>query len=706
MPRCAAGAVLLICFTCGCSTTRTFTIYSKPADARLIIDGVERGPGPITQQFEFKGSGDVRRVTAVRRGYKTRTEFLTADTPHDTVVINLDPLGPRVIFSVVPVAAMVRVNGEPLARGPTTSAEITLDAQDPEKTYTITAERAGYETATRTVKSTDAQGYYQLVLRPVVEEPTKVARADPPRLPVTQPAPRPMTTTRAAPTPLQPLKRDLVIRTDPPNARAEIFIGEQKWGDNEARIDGFEFKRDPLTGKSIPQAIRAAAPGFEGGAATLRWEDNRQVYVVPLGRRKKDVRIIVDPPDATVTIDGQPVKPDRNGVVTWTVLLPPGETPDRPATVIARATKEGAGTMYEPAEVKIGWDDGKRDYQLKLVETKVVRLPMLRVVPVWQPQVGWRGEPRRFDTVATRDTSEGPGRQEARPLAEVPAGTMLDSVIASPDGSHVLYTALEVGQDGTARSRMRLLNSDGTPAGSLPSDGRHLDVMPSFTPDGQRIYFTSDRSGQGLDVWSMAVAAPGNGDVKQVARAGEKAALWPMIDASPQPRLFYEELPKPLGTTPARSEVHFVEIEAPSPVNIPLAPGSRPRASPRADAVVFTRPDPQTGKRDLWMITDKEGVALAGDAVNLTNTPDVDECDPAWSRSGGKIAFASDAGADETNRRNYDLYVLTVADPAKQTRVTYNGSHDDSPAWDATGKSLYFRSNRGGKWGVWTIAVP
>jgi Tol biopolymer transport system component len=154
-----------------------------------------------------------------------------------------------------------------------------------------------------------------------------------------------------------------------------------------------------------------------------------------------------------------------------------------------------------------------------------------------------------------------------------------------------------------------------------------------------------------------------------------------------------------------QSQVHMVEMQASPPTNKALSPGSRPRVSPRADAVVFSRPDPLTGKRDLWLIAEKDGVAFAGDPVNLTKTADVDEFDPAWSRTGGKIAYASDAGSDDAGRRNYDVYVLTIADPSHPVRITLSGSRDDSPAWDPTGRSLYFRSNRGGKWGIWKAAV-
>jgi len=105
-------------------------------------------------------------------------------------------------------------------------------------------------------------------------------------------------------------------------------------------------------------------------------------------------------------------------------------------------------------------------------------------------------------------------------------------------------------------------------------------------------------------------------------------------------------------------------------------------------------------------VSEKDGVPFGSEPVNLTRPPHVDECDPAWARTGGKIAYASDAGTDDAGRRNYDVYVLNVSDPSHPVRITLNGSRDDSPAWDPTGRSLYFRSNRGGKWGIWKAAVP
>jgi Tol biopolymer transport system component len=98
--------------------------------------------------------------------------------------------------------------------------------------------------------------------------------------------------------------------------------------------------------------------------------------------------------------------------------------------------------------------------------------------------------------------------------------------------------------------------------------------------------------------------------------------------------------------------------------------------------------------------------ARGGAALNLTNTPDVDEFDPAWSDDGRRLAFASDAARSDDAPDNYDVFVLDLTRPGAQpVPVTTNGSWDDSPAWDARGRGLYFRSNRGGAWNVWRVEV-
>jgi Tol biopolymer transport system component len=95
-------------------------------------------------------------------------------------------------------------------------------------------------------------------------------------------------------------------------------------------------------------------------------------------------------------------------------------------------------------------------------------------------------------------------------------GGVASAPSVSPDGSLVTFQATILpGQDPqiyvVAREGQRgrtvivgsaVIDIDGVRATQLTSDGANVD--PAFAPDGQRIDFTSDRSGV-TQLWSMAV---------------------------------------------------------------------------------------------------------------------------------------------------------------------------------------------------------
>ena len=131
-----------------------------------------------------------------------------------------------------------------------------------------------------------------------------------------------------------------------------------------------------------------------------------------------------------------------------------------------------------------------------------------------------------------------------------------------------------------------------------------------------------------------------------------------------------------------------------------LQPRVSPEVRPESGTLIFSNVNEKTSKRDLFSVkTD------GGNPENLTNTPDIDDFDPAWNHDGTKIAYVSDAGVDEDQRHNFDIWILDLAHPGPALQLTTNGSWDDSPVWDPAGHYIYFRSNRGGEWAVWRISV-
>jgi len=88
---------------------------------------------------------------------------------------------------------------------------------------------------------------------------------------------------------------------------------------------------------------------------------------------------------------------------------------------------------------------------------------------------------------------------------------------------------------------------------------------------------------------------------------------------------------------------------------------------------------------------------ITGNLTQLTETPS-NESFPAWSRSGGKIAFHSDRDG------NYEIYT-TNADGSNVSRITNSPARDGYPSWSPDGSQIVFQSDRTGNSEVFIINV-
>jgi TolB protein len=292
-----------------------------------------------------------------------------------------------------------------------------------------------------------------------------------------------------------------------------------------------------------------------------------------------------------------------------------------------------------------------------------------------------------------KDTGEGPGSPKPVKITDLPRGTFIDTLTVSPDGSMVLFTTLTGKTAADLRSTMMTVHADGSGGVTSFGDGKTLDLTPCFTPDGNQIVFASNRGGRRLSVWEMsAIGDPGMTQLTNY----EENVLWPVVDSDPKPRLFWEAL----IDTRTEPRLFMTQLGANSRMELTRGGGMQPRVSPKADSILYTAINEKSGKRQILRVPDGGGVPSL-----LTSATDADEHDPVWSRDGNRIAYVSDQGTDEDGTHNDDIWALDVEHPDRPVRITVNGSVDDCPAWDPGGRAIFFRSNRGGEWAIWRIAV-
>lgn len=647
-------ALILIAAT-GCTVSKTVTVSAKPADAIIKIDGVERGRGPLTEVFTFQNETDTRRVQVSRLGFKDQTVTVPRDFDKDTLVVELKPQSKRVTFNVTPVPATILVDGRSITseRVSSTSAELefTVDNRNIWNTHTVVAERPGFAPA-------------QAV--------------------VTWQAPETAINLR-----LEPMRKSVSIKTTPPNA--QVFVDGEAVGNSPVVLADRAFPYDVDSSSYVVQKVKVVKPGFDPVEQEISWEDGKTDYNVDLTAKSKVVKIVTDPPGGAVMIDGKELPRDANGVTSVRLQFPPINDAGELKTYMATVVKKTENSEWYPANLTIGWDGGKTDYAQPLREILTMPVTLFRA-QLTRGDDGWLATPSKTQVIAAKDTTEGSSKEPPLQITKLPKGTQIDSLTLSPDGQRLLFTTLSTGRDANElRSAMIAMKTDGSGGMDFLSDGKSLDLTPTFSPGGETIVFSSNRAGKRLSVWTMsAVGAPGVTNLT----SGETNDLYPNLDSDAKPRLFYQAL---IDTRPD-PRIFSTQLGTVSRTDLTTMGGTQPRINPKNDSILLSAINEKTGKRDLYRMSDRGGVP-----ENLTNTPDVDEFDAVWNKDGGKIAFVSDRGVDEEKRNNLDIWVLDLARPEQPIQITTNGSHDDCPAWDPSGNFLYFRSNRGGEWNVWKV---
>ncbi|HEY7086524.1 MAG TPA: hypothetical protein VH518_00465 [Tepidisphaeraceae bacterium] len=653
----------MLALLAGCATTRVVTVNTRPADATLKVDNVDKGRGPYTQQYYFDKPTDVHAVVASRPGFKDTRLDLVPDDKRKEVTIELKPVTKVVHITVQPAPAIVSLDGKPLDKDPVNSISRELEFPLVDlnslkySTHTITAERTNFQSDSAFVEYNEKTSNYVLNL--------------------------------------QPMKKSLSVTTTPPGA--DVLIDFQKIGTSPIKDLPTEFPVDLETNDFKPRKLRAEKPGYDPIEIPISWDGGKTDYRIDLQPKTKTVHIVTDPPGAVVKIDGSPVTPDSSGTPVKVLQFQPIDDAGTLKTYTATITKKTADSEWEPQTLAIGWENGRSEYKVSLKEilTRPVKLLAANMV---RTDEGWEVQPQWTDTIAMKDVTEPAGRPSPQQLTRLAKGTQVGSIAVAPDGSHILFTVLVTGSDRPSdfRSQMLAIRTDGSGGADIVSDGKSLDLMPSYTPDGEHILFSSNRSGKRMNIWSMsAFGAPG---VTRLTTGDSTHDLWPSVDSDPKARLFYQAM---VDTRPD-PRVYMTQLGTVFQTDLTTIAGTQPRVSPKNDAILFSSVNEKTGKRDIYRMSDRGGVA-----ENLTNTPDADEFDASWSKDGSKIVFTSDRGAadDDLNRHHYDVWMLDLSKPQDPVRVTANGSLDDCPVFDTNGNDIFFRSNRGGQWQVWRVSI-
>jgi len=226
----------------------------------------------------------------------------------------------------------------------------------------------------------------------------------------------------------------------------------------------------------------------------------------------------------------------------------------------------------------------------------------------------------------------------------------------SPDGSRVVCTVtIADGGANAYHTHLWVVPSDGGAPRQLTT-ARGRDTSPRWSPDGRRIAFISDRSGE-KQIW---IIDPDGGEARPLTSGAS--------------------VPSELAWSPDSRRLALVGKPQPKP------------GPDESDVRVISRLRYKLDGEGFWDGRWKQVLVLSADGgeAHPVTHEECDHTNPAWSPDGKSIAYAAnpDPNADLTNVT--DIWVAAVEGGGSPRRLTRSIGPAGQPAWSPDGTRIAY----------------
>jgi len=250
----------------------------------------------------------------------------------------------------------------------------------------------------------------------------------------------------------------------------------------------------------------------------------------------------------------------------------------------------------------------------------------------------------------------------------------------SPDGERIAFTS---GRSGN--NELWLMDSDGSAPTALTSNGAENVNLPgrAWCPGNDRIVFASDVESENDEIFSIA----SDGSDRQRLTTTDGRNWEPSWSPDCRQIVFQSD-------RSGNWDIWRMNADGSNPVRLTDDPADdgQPNWSPDGTTIVFQ--SNRSGNWDIWTM-DVNGRSL----TNVTSDP-AEDTDPSWSPDGEWIVYSSDRSGGEG-----DIWAI-AAGGGTPIQITDDPAYDGAPSWSPDGNRIAFESMRSGNLDIWVVDAP